>query len=69
MTQIVIMKVAECSGFYYLTFYKNEFGITSKNYPKELFNGKKPKKYDLVDTELKDGKLVLSFNGIVLSEN
>ena len=65
---IVISKVTECSGFYTLTFYKNEFGITSKNYPKEIFNGKMPKKYDIVDVELKDHKLVLSFNGVTLSE-
>ena len=64
----MISKVTECSGLITLTFYKNEFGITSKNFAKEIFNGNKPKKYDLVDAELKDSKLLLSFNGIILND-
>lgn len=68
MMTIVISKVTECSGFYTLTFHKNEFGIVSKNYPKEIFNGQRPKRGDVVDVELKDHKLVLSFNGVTLGE-
>ena len=63
MISAVVKSVAECNGTYTIRFFENEF-LVKLDVEKSALKGRpKPKRYDVVEATVEDGKLVFFLNG------
>ena len=64
----VIKSVAECNGVYTIKFFENEF-IVKLDVEKSAFKSRpKPKRHDVIEATVENGKLIFFLNGEMIKE-
>ena len=68
MINAIIKSVSECNGTYTIRFFENEF-LVKLDVEKSALKGRpKPKRHDVIEATVEDGKLVFFLNGEMIKE-